>query len=338
MVITKVVKLVLREIEQVVTATFLPNAVLATKIEEERNAEEECQPDQSKADAVAGMIDWCLAVEKDVARDEASCVAETDLHGGRDGFLVVSTHVVVEPGHDDGLSDVTSRHDSVDAEVTSSDGDLALRSEEDPIPDCGDQAAQDGEGETVANAVGDHSGDTSGDSCNDVDGNRHDLCSNRGPTQLVEDSWSEERRGIARVDNSEVHEHTIKRKRMGSQKLCPIAWFVNEEASLPNIDLHVGERTLGRSLVETVHFDVASVDSQTSQKEASLLFTKERCGLGPIHNHELGRNSHNHGKETFDDEDPTPAVVTTNASHVRDGIRQELETSKRLATPVMSSG
>lgn len=80
MTIPEVVKLIGRQIVQIVTLASISLLVLGKEQEEKGDCREPTKPDEAQAQPKAERVVRSLAFKKDVACDEATAVTDTNLH------------------------------------------------------------------------------------------------------------------------------------------------------------------------------------------------------------------------------------------------------------------
>lgn len=87
----------------------------------------------------------------------------------------------------------------------------------------------------------------------------------------------------------------------------------------PQVDLGVRKDSLCSSLVQSVHYCVASVVAQSSKEESAFFVVQETRRLWPVHEPELGKQTEENSDDALDDEDPAPAAITSDTIHFGDG-------------------
>jgi hypothetical protein len=80
MTVSEVVKLIGRQIVQIVALASIPLLVLGYEQEEKGDCREPTKPDKAQAQPKAERVVRSLAFKKDVACDETTAVADTNLH------------------------------------------------------------------------------------------------------------------------------------------------------------------------------------------------------------------------------------------------------------------
>ena len=81
MTVSEVVKLIGRQIVQIVALASISLLVLGNEQEEKGDCREPTKPDKAQAQPKAERVVRSLAFKKDVACDEATAVTDTNLHG-----------------------------------------------------------------------------------------------------------------------------------------------------------------------------------------------------------------------------------------------------------------
>lgn len=80
MTVSEVVKLISRQIVQIVALASISLLVLGNEQEEKGDCREPTKPDEAQAQPKAERVVRRLAFKKDVACDEAAAVTDTNLH------------------------------------------------------------------------------------------------------------------------------------------------------------------------------------------------------------------------------------------------------------------
>jgi len=82
MTVSEVVKFISRQVVQVVALASIAFLVLGHEQEEKGDCGEPTKPDEAQAQPKAERVVRSLALKKDVACDETTAVADTNLHSG----------------------------------------------------------------------------------------------------------------------------------------------------------------------------------------------------------------------------------------------------------------
>lgn len=119
----------------------------------------------------------------------------------------MACNVVAHPNQGDGLSNISSSHDAEKSKVSDANFNT-VHVEQDGVSDGGNATSANDETEAVLGFVTEESGGQSTHGRKDEDRDRHNLSTDRGPSQLFENGWCEERATVAGGDNAQVHGNT----------------------------------------------------------------------------------------------------------------------------------
>ena len=148
MIISQIIKLFRRQTQQIIPSPLLPLAILQDQINQKDSTGRPHHKNQAQADRVTRMIKRCLSRNVNIARNNTCRVSQSDLHRRPKATLIRAAHIIVNPGHNNGLRDEATGGDEIERHVADGDGN-ARGVEKDGIPDRGDDAAQHDEGVTV---------------------------------------------------------------------------------------------------------------------------------------------------------------------------------------------
>ena len=126
MVVTQILHFLGRQPETMIALPLIAKSVLVPYSCEENSARDAAEPHQSQTDTEADRVRWSLAGDVYVARDNTAKIAKPDLEGRGNRALVVSRHVVRQPGESDRLRDVAATSDEVDCEVADANAEAFL--------------------------------------------------------------------------------------------------------------------------------------------------------------------------------------------------------------------
>ena len=144
MIVSQVIQLMCREIPKMVQLARIAFSVLGHQQEKHPYGCQSAQPDESETDPESDSVRRHLAWKEDVACDEAATVTDADLRGSCDAFLIVTTDIIAQPDHDDGLGDIAATRDEIECQVSSAHWDM-LHVEKNSIA-YGRDAAADNDG------------------------------------------------------------------------------------------------------------------------------------------------------------------------------------------------
>ena len=100
---------------------------------------------------------------------------------------------------------------------------------------------------------------------------------------------------------------------------------------IPYVNLPVTKGTPPGFLIQSVHSSLCHVFAQSTDEQLPLLGTEELGCFRPVDDEEFGHDGEDEGGEAFDDEDPAPAIVTTDPGHFRQCICEKLQTRSGMA-------
>ena len=147
MIIAKIFHLFLGETQPGIPLTSVPLLVLKSQTNSKDSASDSTHPYQRKGNPITDRVPGFLCCDVYVAGDDATRIAEPDLHGRADTPFVVAAHVIAQPYQSDRLSDVATSHNEVDGKVASTDRDRLLREQDDVTYACNYNAEH---GESIA--------------------------------------------------------------------------------------------------------------------------------------------------------------------------------------------
>ena len=96
-VVAKVFDLFRGQIVSVLSFTSLPLVVFELQADEENGASDATDQQQCQRDTIPDGIRGSLTGDVDVACDDASTIAEADLHGRVDASFPMTAHIIAEP-------------------------------------------------------------------------------------------------------------------------------------------------------------------------------------------------------------------------------------------------
>ena len=100
---------------------------------------------------------------------------------------------------------------------------------------------------------------------------------------------------------------------------------------IPYVDLPVTKSTPPGFAVESVHFSICYIFAQTTNEQQTFFGTEELGCFGPVDDEELRNDGEDKGSKAFDDENPAPAIVPPESSHIRQGVREKLQRGSGMA-------
>lgn len=95
---------------------------------------------------------------------------------------------------------------------------------------------------------------------------------------------------------------------------------------IPYVNLPVTKGAPPGFAVQSVHFRIRLFFAQTTDEQLPLFRTEELGCFGPVDDEESGNDGEYNSGEAFDDEDPAPAVIATDPSHLRQSVCEQLQT------------
>ncbi|KIX92183.1 uncharacterized protein Z520_12064 [Fonsecaea multimorphosa CBS 102226] len=134
---------------------------------------------------------------------------------------------------------------------------------------------------------------------------------------------------------------------------CQALVYKNAQGSgSPKIYLSTTRDAVRRLLVPVTHFHISLVGSQRTKKEGTLIPGQGLGCLQPVRNGPEGDDGNHDGSKSFEDEDPAPRSVPSDAIHVTSrrskesgdgasqdqGRRVEIEASLKVVTFVEHAG
>lgn len=100
---------------------------------------------------------------------------------------------------------------------------------------------------------------------------------------------------------------------------------------IPYVNLPITKGTPPGFAVQSVHFSICRIFAQTTDEQLPLFGSEEPGCFRPVDDEKSGNDRDDNSGEAFDDEDPAPAIVATNASHLRQSVCEELQTRSAMA-------
>ena len=174
MIVAEILQLFLRPRIPVIPLALVAQPILAVDIRKENHTRQSTDPHHPQTDAESCGVRRSLGIKEDIAGDQPTAIPNPNLHGRRDGLLVVPTHIVADPAQQDRLRHIPPARDGVQSKVPPSHGHRFL-TDQDDISDRRNHASGQREREPVAHAVTDEGCDQCNHRGYDIDWDAHYL-------------------------------------------------------------------------------------------------------------------------------------------------------------------
>ena len=203
--VAQIIQLVGRQRQHIIALALITLLILQLHIYCHRRRSRRRQQNQRETDTIPHSVIRRLGGDEDITSNQAGHVPKTDLRGSRHASLIMTAHVIVQPGDGDRQGDGDTRDDEKQRHVADIDGDFG-GVEEDGVADDADDAAKHDKGVAVLDAVRDKGDNKIGQRGKGIDGDCHDLGVHRLPAQLGENGGDEEGGCIAGCGDADEHE------------------------------------------------------------------------------------------------------------------------------------
>ena len=100
---------------------------------------------------------------------------------------------------------------------------------------------------------------------------------------------------------------------------------------VPYVNLPVAKSTPPGFAVQSVHSCLRHIFAQATKEQLPLFGAEEFGCFRPVDDEEFGDGGEDNSDQAFDDEDPAPAIVTTDPSHFRQSVCEKLRTRSGMA-------
>lgn len=251
----------------------IPLPILRPHTKQQNNTSSSTHPQQTQTSPIPNRVSGSLLSNEDITRNNAASISKPDHHGTRNGALVVTCHIVLDPGQSHGLASVASADDDENGEVPHAHRHLVL-AEEDNVAYRRNADSQNAETKTMAQPIR-RPGDCERNNGRDhEDGDAAHLRRFGGIAQLLDDGGGEEAGRVARVDNADVHDDAA-------------------------VYFPVGEDASARGAVEPVHFGVGHVGAEARDEEAPLFVVEEFARFRPVGDEPFGDYGDADGYDAF---------------------------------------
>ena len=109
-------------------------------------------------------------------------------------------------------------------------------------------------------------------------------------------------------------------------------WVLGEQMkNIPCVNLPVAKGTPPGFAVQPVHSSICRVVAQATDEQLPLFRTEKLGRFRPVDDEEPGNDGEDNSGEAFDDENPAPAIVAADPSHLGQSICEKLQTRSGMA-------
>lgn len=153
MIVPQITHFLPRQPQSIIPPAPPPLPILNRQTQHEHHQQRRRKHQQTQTNRKTLFVKWRLRSREDETRNDTPRTAQTDLQPGRDGNLILPTHIIRHDGPQERKADIRAHFYKIERQVPDAPVYISLN-EQDDEADGGEQVAELCEGEAVTQTVG----------------------------------------------------------------------------------------------------------------------------------------------------------------------------------------